>query len=154
MTIESNQNQSQTSESEELNQTNYLSSSNPNYKPIDPSLFVNLLSQLGDLIKNVGSSDTNESKLSLANQANGLRTSLAQATEQIDCLIAGDLSIEDQEYLIDQLEKRLETEMSLLKFVNEIPHSLSLITTPGLSSTPQQTLSPDQTFLNSTNSTL
>lgn len=44
-------------------------------------------------------------------KANGLRTSLAQATEQIDGLIAGDLSIEDQEYLIHQLENRLETEM-------------------------------------------
>ncbi|KAH9810341.1 hypothetical protein DFH28DRAFT_932831 [Melampsora americana] len=154
MTIESKSNQNQTEELEELGEVNYLSSVNPNHKPIDPSLFVNLLSQLGDLIKNVGSSDTNENKLSLANQANGLRTSLAQATEQIDSLIAGDLSIEDQEFLINQLETRLETEMSLLRFINEIPHSLSSITTPGLSNTPQQTLSPDQIFHHSTSSTL
>lgn len=68
MTIESNQNPTQTDPPDSSGEVNYLSSSNPNYKPIDPSLFVNLLSQLGDLIKNVGLSDTNESKLSLANQ--------------------------------------------------------------------------------------
>lgn len=43
-----------------------------------------------------------------------MRTCLLQAQHQIECLPAGDLSLEDQESLIEQLEQKLESELYVI----------------------------------------
>lgn len=87
---------------------------------LDPSLMILLIKQLKELIvKSLSLDGTTESRLEISNQANQLKQLMMRAENQIKNLMAGDLSLLDQEELISKLEKRVQLERDVLKFMSD-----------------------------------
>lgn len=79
-----------------------------------------LIKQLKELIvKSLSLDGTTESRLEISNQANQLKQLMMRAENQIKNLMAGDLSLLDQEELISKLEKRVQLERDVLKFMSD-----------------------------------
>ncbi|KAI8448312.1 hypothetical protein BY996DRAFT_6419896 [Phakopsora pachyrhizi] len=88
--------------------------------PIDRLLFISLQDQLSSLLRSSVTAQTIQQKQELSNQANSLRSNINSAQQQIDRLKAGDLSLRDQEDLIELLLKTLELERKSAGLLNSM----------------------------------
>ncbi|MBW0560875.1 hypothetical protein O181_100590 [Austropuccinia psidii MF-1] len=110
---------------------------------LDPLLFISLIKHLRELIvKSTSIDESSECRLEISNLANQLKVAMAKADQRVQDFLAGDLSLKVQEELIEKLERQLELEKDLLKFMNStLPNADSPISSPIVNPTsaPQNT---------------